>query len=54
MAKINVKGTEIIISIKEKEYISLTDTVRHIENVKYQFPDIKKLIPLYNNNRPFS
>jgi hypothetical protein len=33
MAKINVKETEItIISIKEKDYISLTDMVRNIEN----------------------
>jgi hypothetical protein len=33
MAKINVKGTEItIISIEEKDYISLTDMVRNIEN----------------------
>jgi len=34
MAKINVKGTEVtIISIDEKDYISLTDMVRGIENV---------------------
>jgi len=33
MAKINVKGTEVtIISIDEKDYISLTDMVRGIEN----------------------
>jgi hypothetical protein len=33
MAKINVKGTEItIISVDEKDYISLTDIVRDIEN----------------------
>jgi len=33
MAKINVKGTEVtIISVEEKDYISLTDIVRDIEN----------------------
>jgi hypothetical protein len=33
MAKINVKGTDIVvISIDEKDYISLTDMVRNIEN----------------------
>lgn len=33
MTKINVKGTEVnIISIDEKDYISLTDMVRNIEN----------------------
>ena len=33
MAKINVKGTDIaVISICEKDYISLTDMVRNIEN----------------------
>ena len=33
MAKITVKGTEItIISIEEKDYISLTDMVKNIEN----------------------
>jgi hypothetical protein len=33
MAKINVKGTEVtIISVGEKDYISLTDIVRYIEN----------------------
>ena len=33
MAKINVKNTEItVISVDEKDYISLTDMVRNIEN----------------------
>ena len=33
MAKINVKDTEItVISIDERDYISLTDMVRNIEN----------------------
>jgi hypothetical protein len=33
MAKINVKGADItIISFEEKDYISLTDMVRNIEN----------------------
>ena len=33
MAKINVKDTEVtVISIEEKDYISLTDMVRNIEN----------------------
>jgi hypothetical protein len=33
MAKINVKGTDIaVISIDEKDYISLTDMVKNIEN----------------------
>ena len=33
MAKINVKGTDIaVISIDEKDYISLTDMVGNIEN----------------------
>jgi hypothetical protein len=33
MAKINVKGTDIaVITIDEKDYISLTDMVRNIEN----------------------
>lgn len=33
MAKMNVKDTEItVISIDERDYISLTDMVRNIEN----------------------
>jgi hypothetical protein len=33
MAKINVKGTDIaVISIDEKDYISLIDMVKNIEN----------------------
>ena len=33
MSKINVEGSEIsIISIDDKDYISLTDMVRNIEN----------------------
>jgi hypothetical protein len=33
MAKINVTGTEVtIVSIEEKDYISLTDMVRNVEN----------------------
>lgn len=33
MSKINVQGTEIsILNLEEKDYISLTDMVRNIEN----------------------
>ena len=33
MAKINVQNTEVtVISIDERDYISLTDMVRNIEN----------------------